>query len=349
MKVFKNLFMLLTLTVMIFLVSCDNQNSETIPQADQNSANITSRLRFVNSSDYDTTGMSDWQEVTTPPAAIETYVSDNYSDAMIEETWLTSTGEYIVLLEDDTVLVFNASEQFVIAFNLDGYVSNFEDDFEEVDPASLPQTILDYIASNHADEELDIAGINAEDGEYVIVFESGLVLIFDTDGNFVEQFTEDDYDDYDYEEDLEEVDVATLPQPILDYLASNHADATIEEAFIDSEEGEYIIILDSDIIVIFDLDGNFIEEFEADFEDYCDEVDVADLPQAIADYVSSNYTGVEIEEAWFDDEANEYYVELSNEIVLVFDADGVFLREYTDDEDDDEEDDDDDDDDDDGE
>lgn len=336
MKLFKNLFMLMTVALLTALVSCDNQNSDVIPQEDQSGANVTSRLRFVNSSDYDTTGMSDWQEVTTPSEAIQAFVTENYDGAIIDEAWITSTGEYIVLLDDDTVLVFNASEQFIIAFNLDGYVSNFEDDFDEVDPASLPQSILDYIAANHAAEEIDIAGINAEDGEYVIVFESGLVLIFDTDGNYIEEFTEDDYDD-----DLDEVDPATLPQSILDYLASNHADATIDEAFIDSEEGEYIIILNTDIIVVFDLDGNFIEEFEADFEDYCDEVDVADLPQAIADYVSSNYAGQEIEEAWFDDEANEYYIELTNDLVLVFDTDGAFLREYT--EEDDEEDDDDDD------
>lgn len=340
MKLSKNLFMLITLALLTALVSCDNQNSDVIPQEDQSGANVTSRLRFVNSSDYDTTGMSDWQEVTTPPEAIQTYVTDNYDGVLLEETWITSTGEYIVLLGDDTVLVFNASEQFIIAFNLDGYVSNFEDDFEEVDSASLPQPILDYITANHAGEELDIAGLNAEDGEYVIVFESGLVLIFDTDGNYIEEFTEDDYD-----EDLDEVDPTTLPQAISDYLASNHADASIDEAFKDSEESEYIIILDTDIIVIFDLDGNFIEEFEADFEDYCDEVDVADLPQAIADYVNNNYAGEEIEEAWFDDDANEYYVELSNDLVLVFNADGAFLREYTeedDDEDNDEEEDDDD-------
>lgn len=330
MKVFKNLFMLMTLALLTALVSCDNQNSETIPQEEQSTASVTSRLRFVNSSDYDTTGMSDWQEVATVPDAIQIYVTDNYDGAMIEETWITSTGEYIVLLDDDIVLVFNATEQFIIAFDLDGYVGNFEDDFEEVDFAALPQVILDYIASNHADEALDIAGMNAEDGEYVIVFESGLVLIFDTDGNFIESFTEDDYDD----DDLEEVDAATLPQAILDYLVSNHADATIDDAFKDSEEGEYIIILDTDIIVIFDLDGNFIEEFEADFEDYCDEIDIADLPQAIADYVSNNYTGVEIEGAWFDDETNEYYIELSNDLVLIFDADGAFLREYTEEDDD---------------
>lgn len=339
MKVFKNLFMLMTLALLTALVSCDNQNSETIPQEEQSTANVTSRLRFVNSNDYDTTGMSDWQEVATVPDAIQTYVTDNYDGAIIEEAWITSTGEYIVLLDDDIVLVFNATEQFIIAFDLDGYVGNFEDDFEEVDSASLPQAILDYIASHHADETIDIAGLNETDGEYVIVFESGLVLIFDTDGNFIESFTEDDYDD-DYD-DLEEVDVATLPQAILDYLANNHSDATIEEAFKDTEEAEYIILLDTDIVVLFDLDGNFIEEFDADYEDYCDEIDVEDLPQAIADYVSNNYTGEEIEGAWFDDETNEYYIELSNDLVLVFDAEGAFLREYTEDDEDDDGDDDD--------
>ncbi|OEK04560.1 PepSY-like domain-containing protein [Roseivirga misakiensis] len=339
MKLFKNLFMLMVMVVMAVLVSCDNKDQEIVPQEDQSGANITSRLRFVNSSDYDTTGMSEWQEVTTPPEAIQTYVSENYSGDMIEETWLTGTGEYIVLLSDDTVLVFNASEQFVIAFNLDGYVSNFEDDFEEVEVADLPQPIQDYLTTNHADDTVDIAGLNAEDGEYVVVLESGIVLIFDTDGNFIEQYTEDDYDDFD---DLEEVELNNLPQAILDYIAANYANDTINEAFIDSEEQEYIIVLESDLVVIFDLQGNFIEEFDLDFEEYCDEVDVADLRQAITDYVNTNFQGETIEEAWFDDEANEYYIELSNDKILVFDVDGNFLREYVDDEDEDGDDEDDD-------
>ncbi|MFY0594638.1 PepSY-like domain-containing protein [Roseivirga sp.] len=342
MKLFKNLFMLMTLVSMAFLASCDNADQDVVPQENESGANVTSRLRFVNSSDYDTTGMSQWQEVTTPPEAIQTYVNEHYSGDMIEETWLTGTGEFIVLLSDDSVLVFNASEQFVIAFNLDGYVSNFEDDFEEVEVSSLPQPILDYLSANHAEDNVDIAGLNAEDGEYVIVLESGVVLIFDTDGNFIEQYTEDDYDDFD---DLEEVDTGSLPQAIIDYVAANYSDATINEAFIDNEEEEYVIILDTDLVLIFDLQGNFIEAFDLDFEDYCDEVDIADLPQTISDYVGANFQGETIEEAWFDDEANEYYIELSNDKILVFDADGNFLREYVDDEDEDDDDGDEDDDD----
>jgi len=329
MKVFKNLFMLLSIALLTTLLSCDNQDSETTPQEEQGTAHATSRLRFVNSDDYDTSGMNAWEEVSTVPDAIQSYISENYTDVMLEEIWMTTTGEYIVLLDDDTVLIFNASEQFIIAFNLDGYVDDFEDDFEEVDIANLPQTILDYLVANHADDTVDIAGLNATECEYVIVLDSGMILIFDTEGNFIEAFEDDDYED-----DLEEIDVADLPQAILDYLTANHAEATIEEAFIDREEDEYVIVLDSDLIVIFDLAGNFIEAFEDDYEDHCDEVDVADLPQAISDYVSTNYNDITIEEARFDEETNEYFIELSNELVLVFDGEGVFLREYTDDEDD---------------
>ncbi len=333
-KEFKKHLILAMIIIATGFMSCDNQNTDTAPQDQTNDAARTSRLRFVSSRNYDTSSMGDWQQVTTTPDAIQTYVTENYSSASIEEVWLTNTGEYIVLLNNDRVLVFNASEQFVIAFNLEGYVDSFDDDFEEIDSASLPQPILDYLSTNHAGEPVEVAGLNAGDNEYIVVLESGIVLVFDRDGNFVEQFTEEDYDD---EDDFEEIDPASLPQPIKDYIASNHADATIEEAGYDSFSEEYGVVLSTGLVLIFDKDGNFIESFnEDDYEDHCEEVAVADLPQAIKDYVAANYAGQQIVEAWLDSEEGEYYIELANEIVLIFDTDGNFKEEYT--EDDDEED-----------
>lgn len=334
----KKLLALLTLVILTGFMSCDNQNADTAPQDQSNEAARTSRLRFVSSRNYDTSTMGDWQQISTTPGSIQTYITENYSSATIEEIWLTNTGEYIVLLDNDKVLVFNASEQFVIAFDLEGYVDSFDDDFEEIDSAALPQPILDYLSTNHAGEPIEVAGLNDEDGEYVVVLESGIVLVFDRDGNFVEQFTEDDYDD---EDDFEEIDSESLPQAIKDYIASNHADATIEEAGYDSFEEEYGVILSTGLILVFDKDGNFIESFDEndDYEDHCEEVAVADLPQSIKDYVATNYTGQDIVEAWLDSEEGEYYIELANETVLIFDTDGNFIEEYTEDDEDDEDDD----------
>lgn len=333
---------IMALALLTIMTSCDNQNADTVPVEEQGTAASKSRLRFVDSKDYDTSGMDSWQEVTDVPSAIQQYVTDNHANETIEEAWITNTGEYIILLSDDTVLVFNASEQFVISFNLEAYADNFEDDFEEVDSTALPQAILDYLVANHAGVAIDIAGVNQEDGEYVVLLESGVVLIFDMDGNLLDEFNEDDYDD-DYD-DFEEVDTTSLSQAIKDYLTTNYAGIAIDFAAFDTEEEEYLIFLENGVIVIFDKDGNFIEEEQDDddYEDDCEEVDIADLPTAITDYITANYSGIEIEEAWYDAEEKIYYIELANEVVLVFNEDGSFVEEYTEEDDDDDNDNDDD-------
>lgn len=346
MKRTKNLFFLLVLAFTVSLMSCDNQNADTTPQ-ETNDPSTTSRLRFVRSNDFDTSGMSNWQEVSTMPDAIQSYLTENHANIPVVEAWKTQTGEYIILLEDDTVLVFNASEQFVVSFNLPDYEDHADDDFEEVDPATLPQAIQDYLSTNHADDPIDIAGQNTGDGEYVIVLESGLILIFDGEGNFIESFMDDDYEDDDYEDDFDEIAAADLPQPIKDYIANNHANDPIDEAGYDSVEEIYAVILDSGLILIFDKDGNFIESFQDD-EDEEEEVSPADLPQAIKDYVASNYPNEQIVKAWLDSEEGEYIIELSNNKVLIFDTDGNFIEEDDEDDEDDEDGDDDDDEDDNG-
>lgn len=338
MKTIKNIKLLLGTLAVIFITvlsSCDNPNTDTIPIEELSNAANVSRLRFVNARDYDTSGMGEWQGVTSVPAAILDYITNNHPDEMIEETWLTNTGEYIVLLDDDTVLVFNATEQFIISFNLDTYSGSFGDDFEEVDSASLPKPILDYLLANHAGVEIDVAGLNATEQEYVVVLESGIVLIFDMDGNLLDEFTEDDYEEY--EDEYEEVDNDSLSQAIKDYLLTNYAGIAIDFAVFDTEDEEYIVYLDNGVIVIFDKDGNFLEEDEddGDYEDDCDEVDLADLPSAVTDYITTNYAGEQIEEAWFDADEKQYYIELSNDLVLIFNEDGTFVGEYTDDNDDD--------------
>jgi hypothetical protein len=151
---------LLSLALLIALTSCDNINTDTVPIEDLNTVASTSRLRFVSTRDYDTSGMEKWEELSTVPAAILEYITNNHPDEVVEEAWLTNTGEYIVLLDDETVLLFNSSEQFIISFNLEAYTGSFEDD-----------------------------------KEYYIELSNEIVLIFNVDGSFVREYTEEDDDD----------------------------------------------------------------------------------------------------------------------------------------------------------
>lgn len=140
-----------------------------------------------------------------------------------------------------------------------------------------------------------------------------------------------------------------LPQSILDYIAANYPDASINCAQMDDDG--YEVYISAGLELNFNLSGNFL--YADDEDDWCgssegnndgssdgntdgngsgaDEgyvaVDINDLPQAIIDYVAANYPGVTIEFAQMDDDG--YEIDLSNGLELNFDLNGNFL--YADD------------------
>lgn len=261
----------------------------------------------------------DWEEidVATLPQAIKDYVTANYPDASIEEADKSlETGEYLVFLDNELELLFDKDGNFLEVLEDD----DDHEDWREIELSTIPQAILDYIAANYATATIEEAGVNEEDGSFAILLDTDIVLLFDKDGNFLEELTEDDFED-----DFDEVDAADLPQAIKDYIIENHADATIEEAGVDPEDGSFYVELDSGLILVFDADGNYVEEFD-EWEDECVAVPLEDLLQEIKDYVTANYPDQSIEEAWYNDEDKEYYVELDNGVALLFDEAGTFIE-----------------------
>lgn len=266
--------------------------------------------------DYIDDGDDDeWEEIdiATLPQAIKDYVTANYPAASIEEADKSlETGEYLVFLDNELELLFDKDGNFLEVLEDD----DDHEDWREIELSAIPQAILDYIAANYATATIEEAGVNEEDGSFAILLDTDIVLLFDKDGNFLEELTEDDFD---------EVDPADLPQAIKDYIAENHAGATIEEAGIDPEDGSFYVELDSGLVLVFDADGNYVEEFE-EWEDECVAVPLEDLLQEIKDYVTANYPDQSIEEAWYNDEDKEYYVELDNGVALLFDEAGTFIE-----------------------
>ena len=127
--------------------------------------------------------------------------------------------------------------------------------------------------------------------------------------------------------------IADLPQSVLDYISENYSDAEIKRAK-QRENGDFWVGLDDHTVLIFDTDGNFIEEAELTHGPKGHKkgtvIDVADLPQSVTDYLAENYPGVEIKKAILKDDG-EYVVKLldgETRIVAVFDADGNFLFEH---------------------
>ncbi len=272
-------------------------------------------------------------DISELPQSVLDYVTANHPDAEIKKAFSNEDGEYIVKLNNRWVVIFDADGNFIEEFEKERRNGRDYDDWTEVDAASLPQAILDYISANYPDSEIVIAGINA-DGEYGVVLDSEVILIFDSEGNFLEELDEDDFgrdhdDDYD---EWEEVDASELPQAILDYIANNYPDDEIEIAGI-NEDGEYGVVLSSDIILLFDSEGNFLEavsdeDWDDDHDDYedCEEISFDELPQAAKDYLAENHPDDEVEGVWFDEEEQEYIVELSSDVYVIFDIDGNHIE-----------------------
>jgi hypothetical protein len=82
-----------------------------------------------------------------------------------------------------------------------------DEDEEYIDPATLPQAVVDYVEQNYADEKITKAEKDEEGFEVYLT--NGLELYFDAEGNFVEAEAEDAEGDT---EDTEEVEESTVTE-----------------------------------------------------------------------------------------------------------------------------------------
>ena len=188
-----------------------------------------------------------------------------------------------------------------------------------VSTSSLPQNILNYVTSNYPGVTIREAEVE-DNNNFEIYLSNGLELVFDQDGNFLGI---DDDGDEDFGD--EHVSVSELPQNILDFIEQYFPGVEIEEAEKENN-GNYEIELENDVELIFDSNGNFLGQGEDENEDENDdeEIDPADLPQNILDYINENYPDNSIIEAEFEDD-EKFEVTLNNGVELEFDADGNFL------------------------
>ena len=208
---------------------------------------------------------------------------------------------------------------------------------DHINTAALPQVILDYISANYPDHTIHKAEIE-DNNNYEVELNDETELIFDQQGNFL-GIDDDDDDDFG-DEDIAPQD---LPAKIRDFISTYFPGTTIVEAERENN-GNYEIELSNDAKLIFDADGNWLGRADDDDNDDSDDEDiaVADLPQAVLDYIAANYPDNTIIEAEREDD-NTYEVTLNNGMELKFDADGNFLRvdDHNGDDDDDDDDDDD--------
>lgn len=177
--------------------------------------------------------------VTDYPLLIDEYLTANYPN--VELLGVTTDGvEYEAELAGGITLVFDLSGNFLME-----ELPEMEEEDADSIITEWPAAIDDYISLNYPSDTIN--EVEFEGGEYEIALLSGIELIFDLDGNFLEEVMEE-----------ENNEVTQWPTAIDDYLTLNYPDAMVEK--VELEADEYEVELDNGIELIFDLDGNFLEE-----------------------------------------------------------------------------------------
>jgi len=210
----------------------------------------------------------------------------------------------------------------------DGVIDNGSDD--DADGINnLSDADLDNDGINDNGTDIDHDGINDEYDD-------------DIDGDGIHN------DDDEYQNLPDTSLSASVQQNITTYINSNYTGKTITEVEIYNQSIE--IELTGDIELLFDLNGNFLS-FENDNDDDDDNDDNDDddddddddendddneynsltssnlsdaVQQKIMDYIRSNYPDLTVVEVEI--ESQKIEIELSNNIELIFDLNGNFLR-----------------------
>lgn len=122
------------------------------------------------------------------------------------------------------------------------------------------------------------------------------------------------------------VKVGDLPMVILEFVADEFQELTIDEAE-EEDNGNFEVELSDGTELVFDANGAFLgidddSEENGDFDD--SDVDIETLLPAILEYVELNYPREGIDEAELEHN-DQYEVTLNDDTVLIFNANGEFL------------------------
>ena len=199
------------------------------------------------------------------PQAVIDYLAANHADASILNATMINSSTIKVVLSGGTVLFFDLDGNLLDGPNAgnngnSGDTNDNENNGVTLDESELPQAVMDYLAANYADAEILNATI-INDEIIKVVLGGGTILFFDLDGNIVDGpgNNGDNGNSGDTNENNgATLDEGELPQAVMDYLAENHADATILNATIINDE-IIKVVLGGGTVLFFDLDGNLVD------------------------------------------------------------------------------------------
>ncbi len=214
----------------------------------------------------------------------------------------------------------------------------FEADQTEVSTADLPTNITEFTDNNYFETYIDRAA-QAEGLGFQLTMGNEELAFFDDNGRYLDELPNGAAGPCNKRPRRggpgggmcgDTLALADVPQAILDYVATNYPDNEIKRAKLKGDQ--YVIGLTGHILLIFDAEGNFMEERNPIHHGGpCGGTPVAyeDLPATITDYVTANFGDLAFHKAKQKNDGRYVVMLLDGEekVILIFDEDGNFLEQ----------------------
>lgn len=275
------------------------------------------------------------------PVEIANYIETNYAPLAVESASKVRNLGFEVLLENNYFLYFNENQECLGGGNgSEGHHPRPHRGCmrgDTIDLATLPAAVYDYVAANYPDATIAVA-VQKPSGKFGVELSDGTTMIFDAEGVFITLCGQCPGGPPPHHGGCmagDTVTIAELPQAALDYVAANYPDLTIQTVVV-KPIGAFAVELSDGTILLFNPDGVFFRLCgdgpagpPPPHEGRCmrgDTIDLANLPQAVIDYVAATYPDLTIQTAVVKPDG-VFAVELSDGMVLLFDPEGVFIHE----------------------
>lgn len=227
---------------LLFLASCAKENDATDDQLVSSIRQSTEKIAVSS------------QELPAP--AQQSLESENF-ETYIEEVWHAPALGYEVIMGDEEIIHFNEAgrrlEHRGRRFLLDEN-GPCRDRGRLVPADKLPQAVLDYIAENYPDHTIRIG--KARFDKLAVLLQPRLVLVFDKDGQFLEELPGFIH----CPAICLPVAPENLPAAIIEHIEANYPEAEIKRACVRRLNFITVGILtpDGPQVLVYDKDHNFL-------------------------------------------------------------------------------------------
>lgn len=252
-------------------------------------------------------------DYTDLPQNARTLIEDNFPEAVAVLVLKNGTPAI-----DGTVYLVELDNNFELDFDVDGNPTDINGNTQQVPDGLVMDAILEYVQTHYPANT--IIEIDFEENGYEVELDNGVELYFDLDGNFVAEETDDDDDDDDNEENIP---YEELPANTRNFIETHFSgiQVTFIKRELDSNQNvkEYEVKMANGFELEFSADGNWTE-VDGNHTAVPDGI----IPQPILSYIQQNYPApLYIEQ--IKTENFGFEVEISNDLELMFDAEGNFI------------------------